>query len=710
MNSYTLHFIDSFLESIDGGGGELLETLSTPIRAARTRRTRSMTRSPSPVKIEEINPMDTVVEEDIEPQSADVDAEVVEIPIVASELEVVHEKPLPITSVTPTKTTTLSPSNKSKKSPLVSLKRMENTTEPSEHERDSLNVKLDEVKYTNVEPESSTEDITEPEPSNVMETDGCVESAATNDQENIEMIETESATPAEGVQSNDANAAAANETTISSTDKKDDRKRRHTRSRSTSPSSSTATTTASKRTRPMPAQNIEDFTNDEDEPDFNGKAVLLSWCDSDLHLKVNSSEFLSARPISDGALCLAYAGVRATHGVAHGKVVYEVQVNDSNRLTSMQNEKNLFDLRCGWSTRCTDLQLGESPLSFGYGGVGKKVVGNVFTDYGRKFGSRGDVIGVYLDLDSTPCKIEYTVNGEKQGVAFQFDKSELGGKALYPHILTRNIAFRVNFGQLDKLLVNELRPRKEDRRDSGSRRSGSDRRRDRDSKHDRSRDQNDDKVATEEKVVDETVAAPPLFTEKESEKIVTENPSVAAVVVPSEEAVVPTPTDETIAVASKEVSKTNDELPMEEQSIKSDEVEEKSIEAVATVNREEKEDLVVAANAQNDDVLKKKELVSEDMEMKEEEKSTDEIVERFLLQDYQLIGKLAEEVLVPGLERPETRKECEVILMIGLPGAGKTHWANAHAAENADRNYQILGLQSLLDKMKVSVIFLHQFK
>lgn len=40
----------------------------------------------------------------------------------------------------------------------------------------------------------------------------------------------------------------------------------------------------------------------------------------------------------------------------------------------------------------------------------------------------------------------YTVNGESQGNAFEFEKSVIEDAALYPHILSRNCCVKVNFG------------------------------------------------------------------------------------------------------------------------------------------------------------------------------------------------------------------------------------------------------------------------
>lgn len=42
-----------------------------------------------------------------------------------------------------------------------------------------------------------------------------------------------------------------------------------------------------------------------------------------------------------------------------------------------------------------------------------------------------------------------------------------------------------------------------------------------------------------------------------------------------------------------------------------------------------------------------------------------------------------------------------MIMMCGLPGAGKTFWANKHFEENPDKLINILGTNNLIDKMKV---------
>jgi predicted kinase len=44
-----------------------------------------------------------------------------------------------------------------------------------------------------------------------------------------------------------------------------------------------------------------------------------------------------------------------------------------------------------------------------------------------------------------------------------------------------------------------------------------------------------------------------------------------------------------------------------------------------------------------------------------------------------------------------------MILMVGLPGSGKTTWVNKHMAENPKKKYNVIGTSSLIDKMKVTV-------
>jgi len=56
-----------------------------------------------------------------------------------------------------------------------------------------------------------------------------------------------------------------------------------------------------------------------------------------------------------------------------------------------------------------------------------------FEEYGVEF-TKDDVVAAYLNLDCNPIQISFTKNGEAQGTAFEVPKSQLAGKALFPHI------------------------------------------------------------------------------------------------------------------------------------------------------------------------------------------------------------------------------------------------------------------------------------
>lgn len=73
-----------------------------------------------------------------------------------------------------------------------------------------------------------------------------------------------------------------------------------------------------------------------------------------------------------------------------------------------------------------------------------------------------------------------------------------------------------------------------------------------------------------------------------------------------------------------------------------------------------------------------------------------------LLPDYVLIGQVDAEQLIAGPTRPATRQECEVVMLIGLPGSGKTTWALNYAKEHEDKNFYLLSQATILDRTTVT--------
>jgi heterogeneous nuclear ribonucleoprotein U-like protein 1 len=72
--------------------------------------------------------------------------------------------------------------------------------------------------------------------------------------------------------------------------------------------------------------------------------------------------------------------------------------------------------------------------------------------------------------------------------------------------------------------------------------------------------------------------------------------------------------------------------------------------------------------------------------------STIEILHNFfLILGFVPIGQLdISEGLVRGNVGPKTKNECEVLMMVGLPGAGKTFWAEEWKRRHPEKNYNIL--------------------
>lgn len=71
------------------------------------------------------------------------------------------------------------------------------------------------------------------------------------------------------------------------------------------------------------------------------------------------------------------------------------------------------------------------------------------------------------------------------------------------------------------------------------------------------------------------------------------------------------------------------------------------------------------------------------------------------IEDFVPVGQVDLKDRVPGPVRPERKEDCEILMMCGLPAAGKTFWSTKYASEHPEKMYNILGTNTLIDKMKV---------
>ena len=63
------------------------------------------------------------------------------------------------------------------------------------------------------------------------------------------------------------------------------------------------------------------------------------------------------------------------------------------------------------------------------------------------------MVGVYADFgdeQAETVEISFTVNEKCHGTAFSVAKEKLNGRPLFPHVITKNCRFQVNFGQLEE--------------------------------------------------------------------------------------------------------------------------------------------------------------------------------------------------------------------------------------------------------------------
>ncbi|NXV37158.1 HNRL2 protein, partial [Rissa tridactyla] len=196
------------------------------------------------------------------------------------------------------------------------------------------------------------------------------------------------------------------------------------------------------RSKSPPPPEEEPREGEEDE-----NLVILDTYTSDLHFRATRDRY-GGQPLFFERFPSLWSGARGTHGVTAGRVCFEAKVTQHLPLKEGSPEVPLF--RVGWSVDFSHSQLGEDEFSYGYDGRGLKVENGHFEEFGESFGE-SDVIGCFADFSGEELvELSFSKNGRELGPAFRVGKGALGGRPLLPHVLCKNVAVELNFGQKEQ--------------------------------------------------------------------------------------------------------------------------------------------------------------------------------------------------------------------------------------------------------------------
>jgi len=175
----------------------------------------------------------------------------------------------------------------------------------------------------------------------------------------------------------------------------------------------------------------------------DGVAVKLDSGQADLDFEIEGDGYIGTTRHT-GGFAHMYSGCRATHGVKGGRYWFEARIEEELPVTG-GTLGNTHEAWFGWSTaEVSENQLGDAQESFAYGSSGQVCCGGGFREYGSPL-LKGDVLGCVLDLEGMSRSVSFSHNGVSLGPAFELPSS-IFGKALFPHVLLRNVKVRINFG------------------------------------------------------------------------------------------------------------------------------------------------------------------------------------------------------------------------------------------------------------------------
>ena len=122
---------------------------------------------------------------------------------------------------------------------------------------------------------------------------------------------------------------------------------------------------------------------------------LVTLDPSSCHLDMNyDQDLLTAYPQSRDGFSYIYSDIKATHGLIKGiKAYFEVEILDLMPINAANKLLSKHSIIIGFSSECSDLNLGNSNLSFGLSSDGHFIIENIKKPIDITFG-KGDKISV----------------------------------------------------------------------------------------------------------------------------------------------------------------------------------------------------------------------------------------------------------------------------------------------------------------------------
>jgi len=223
-----------------------------------------------------------------------------------------------------------------------------------------------------------------------------------------------------------------------------------------------------------------ELTDDEltADVDVSTDRIALDSYTADLNVHVETPDALSAYPCTTGVSGWIFGNVRCTHGIQlpiesppsyiktssnkasssrRIKCGFEVQIDRclqyDTHVVPRAEHRDAHFIRVGWSEVNCQGNLGEERNSIGLDSLGRVLAeGQCFRhEYSKSCTDlkEGDVIGAYVEFcqDTETAHFSFRVNDKNLGVLAKIPAKP--DKAVFvPHILTRNIRFKANFGTL----------------------------------------------------------------------------------------------------------------------------------------------------------------------------------------------------------------------------------------------------------------------